>query len=321
MSVVVRNLSKHFGRIKAVDDISFEVQPGEIIGLLGPNGAGKTTTVRIITGFLSATAGTVEVGGIDVAERPFEVRRMIGYLPEDNPLYADMDVVDYLGFIARLLDVPRSEISERVKSMVQAFALNDVKHLDIGQLSKGYRQRVGLAQAMIHDPRILILDEPTNGLDPNQILAFRDYLRQIASEKAIMLSTHTLPEVQALCNRVIIIDKGSILADAAISELQKKFQGGHKFFVGLDLPDGFTVEMVQRHLECLESVQVVLPLTQDEGSDTTKGFYIEASRDANLRKQIFQLCFEHGWTLVHLHRGRVQIEDIFHQLTTGQPES
>jgi ABC-2 type transport system ATP-binding protein len=320
MSVVVRNLSKYFGPIKAVDGISFEVQPGEIIGLLGPNGAGKTTTVRIITGFLSPSDGVVEVNRLNVADHPFEVRRMIGYLPEDNPLYSDMDVIDYLEFIARLLDVPGNEVPGRVRAVVSAFALDDVKHLDIGQLSKGYRQRVGLAQAMIHDPQILVLDEPTNGLDPNQILAFRNYLRQVARDKVVILSTHTLPEVQALCNRVIIIDKGKILADSLISELQKKFQGGHKFFVGLDLPDGFTVDMVQRHLECLESVQVVLPLTQDEGGDKTKGFYIEAGRDINLRKQIFQLCFEHGWTLVHLHRGRVQIEDIFHQLTEGQSE-
>jgi ABC-2 type transport system ATP-binding protein len=305
--------------VKAVDDFSFEVRPGEIVGLLGPNGAGKSTTVRIVTGFLSATSGSVEVFGNDVAKYPNEVRRIIGYLPEDNPLYPDMDVLDYLEFTAQLKNVSKANIAARVKEVVGMFGLGQVKHLDIGKLSKGYRQRVGLAQTMVHDPPVLIFDEPTNGLDPNQVLEFREFIGKMGGEKVVIISTHILPEVEALCSRAIIIGKGKILADAPISHLQQKYEGRQEFFLELETPESWTSESVQRKLEDLENVEAVALLSSPDGK-RTKTFFIESKRDIDIRRQLFRVCVEYGWTLVDLHRGRVQIEDVFHQLTTAQSE-
>ncbi|MFN0158976.1 MAG: ATP-binding cassette domain-containing protein [Bacteroidota bacterium] len=317
MSVVVTSLTKYYGTTKAVDNLSFTVQPGQIVGLLGPNGAGKTTVARMITGFLTPSGGSVEVYGKNIQEDPDEVRKLIGYLPEDNPLYPDMDVIEYLEFIARLQNVPGKMIPRRIKAVVETFDLQGVKHFEIGRLSKGYRQRVGLAQAMLHLPQVLILDEPTNGLDPNQILEFRQHIRQVGKEKAVILSTHTLSEVQAVCDRVIIIDHGKKLADSSISDLTLQFEGMQKFFIGIDLPDPYDPERTERMLRTLEGVVLVSPLSQQEDGERTKGFYIEARREGNLRRQLFHLCVNEGWVLVHVHRGRVQIEDIFHRITTG----
>lgn len=318
MSVVVTSLTKYYGTTRAVENLSFKVQPGEIVGLLGPNGAGKTTVARMITGFLSPSSGSVEVHGKDVQKDPYEVRKLIGYLPEDNPLYPDMDVIEYLEFIARLQEVPGKIIPRRIKAVVEAFDLQTVKHVEIGKLSKGYRQRVGLAQAMLHLPQVLILDEPTNGLDPNQILEFRQHIRQVGKEKTVILSTHTLSEVQAVCDRVIIIDHGKKLADSAIGDLSLQFEGMQKFFVGIDLPDGYDTEKAERLMRALDGVVLVSPLSQHEEGERTKGFYVESRREGNMRRQLFALCVQEGWVLVHLHRGRVQIEDIFHRITTGQ---
>lgn len=314
MSVVVKHLSKQYGHVRAVDDFSFEVRPGEIIGLLGPNGAGKTTTARVITGFLTPTAGTVEVHGKNVATHPNDVRRMIGYLPEDNPLYPEMDVIDYLEFIGRLQRIPNSQLRGRVREVLGMFGLDRVKHLPIGSLSKGFRQRVGLAQTMVHDPKVLIFDEPTNGLDPNQVIEFREFISKIGHEKTVILSTHILGEVEALCSRVIIIGKGKLLEDAPIEHLQQKFQGRQEVFVELETADGWTLTSVQKKLESLDQVVAVASLSRD--GERTKTFFIESLREADIRRQIFRLCVDNGWTLIDLHRGRVQIEDVFHQLTT-----
>lgn len=318
MSVVVSSLTKYYGSTRAVENLSFRVETGEIVGLLGPNGAGKTTIARILTGFLTPSSGTVEVHGQDIRRDPFEVRRMIGYLPEDNPLYPDMDVIDYLEFIAELQEVPRKVIPRRVKSVIETFSLQGVKHMEIGRLSKGFKQRVGIAQAMIHLPQLIILDEPTNGLDPNQILEFRQYIRQMGKEKTIILSTHTLSEVQAVCDRVIIVDKGKKLVDSPLHDLSRQYEGMQRFFVGIDLPDGVLPEQAEGMLKKLDDVALVSPLAHHEGGEHTKGFYIECRRDGNIRNQIFSLCVDQGWVLVHLHRGRLQIEDIFHRITTGQ---
>src|SRR5713101_7252377 len=204
MSILVGNLSKLYGDAKAVDDISFEVHSGEILGFLGPNGAGKTTSMRIITCFLTPTTGKVKVEGMDVIEESLEVRRVVGYLPEQNPLYLDMNVVEYLEYAAQLQGVAKSIIPRRIREMVDVCGLGEMKHKDIGQLSKGFRQRVGLAAAMIHDPRVLIMDEPTSGLDPNQIVEIRSLIQNLGKQKTVVLSTHILPEVQATCNRVVI---------------------------------------------------------------------------------------------------------------------
>ena len=217
MSIIVTNLTKSYGSVKAVDDISFEVHHGEIVGFLGPNGAGKTTTMRMLTSFLSPTSGSVSIEGKDIKEFSLETRKLIGYLPEQNPLYHDMNVMDYLEFTARLQGVPKTNTAKKVREMIGVCGLSTVKHMDIGQLSKGYRQRVGLAQAMIHDPKILIMDEPTSGLDPNQIVEIRNLIRQLGREKTVILSTHILPEVQATCNRVLIISHGKIVADGTPS--------------------------------------------------------------------------------------------------------
>ena len=317
MSIVVKNLTKYFGKTKAVDNLSFEVEPGEIIGFLGPNGAGKTTTARMITGYLAPTSGTIEIHGKDIQKDPYEARKMIGYLPEENPLYPDMDVVDYLDFIARLQGVNPKNILRSIKEVVKIFQLQDVKHLDIGQVSKGYRQRVGLAQAVIHDPPVLILDEPTNGLDPNQVVEFRNFIRNLAKRKTVILSTHALAEVQALCSRVIIIGKGRILADASIEELERKFKGREGFLVEVSPNDSVTVEIVQRYLESVENIEAVASLSTSDEHETMK-FYIESQGNRDIRRQLFNLCVEKRWTLLDMHRQRVRIEDIFQQLTMGK---
>jgi ABC-2 type transport system ATP-binding protein len=271
----------------------------------------------MITGYLRPSNGTVEVDGLNVREHLMEVRQTIGYLPEENPLYPDMDALDYLELIAQLQNVPPKSIAQRIKDVVRIFALSDVKHLAIGQLSKGYRQRVGLAQAVIHDPPVLILDEPTNGLDPNQTLEFRNYISELSRTKTIILSTHALSEVQALCNRVIVIGKGRILADASLAELEKKYRGREGLLLEFERNDSCTVESVQKHLEALAGVEAYAPLAMNDGDPTIR-FFIETQKNVDIRKSIYALAIAQGWQLLDLHKQRVRIEDIFHQLTTGR---
>ncbi|MCB0751429.1 MAG: ATP-binding cassette domain-containing protein, partial [Ignavibacteriae bacterium] len=225
MSVSVTNLTKKYQTQRAVDNISFEVKTGEVLGFLGPNGAGKTTTMKIITGFMAPSDGDAKVNGVSVLENPEQVKRSIGYLPASNPLYQDMPVLEYLHFIAELQNVPKNKIQDRIAQMVKVCGLNVEKHKKISELSKGYKQRVGLAQAMIHDPEILILDEPTTGLDPNQIVEIRNLIREIGREKTVILSTHILPEVEATCDRILIINDGKIVADGTSESLRKQAQG------------------------------------------------------------------------------------------------
>ena len=225
MSIIVENLTKQYGPQKAVDDISFKVDTGEILGFLGPNGAGKTTTMKIITCFMAPTNGDVKVNDVSIHSNQEEIKRKIGYLPENNPLYYDMPVLEYLDFVGELQGIEKNKIQNRIAEMVHVCGLNDEKHKKIGELSKGYRQRVGLAQAMIHDPEILILDEPTTGLDPNQIIEIRKLIRHIGKEKTVILSTHILPEVEATCDRILIINKGKIVADGTSETLRKQAQG------------------------------------------------------------------------------------------------
>ncbi|HZY09693.1 MAG TPA: ATP-binding cassette domain-containing protein [Bacteroidota bacterium] len=316
MSVVVKHLTKYFGQVKAVDNITFKIDPGEVVGFLGPNGAGKTTSIRIITGFLKPTSGTVEVNGLNVQKNPYQVHRLIGYLPEENPLYPDMDIIDYLDFIAKIQDVPKRNIPDRIRAVLDTFQLQEMKHIDIGALSKGYRQRVGLAQSMIHDPQILMLDEPTNGLDPNQILEFRRFVKELKGDKTIILSTHALSEVQALCDRVIIIGRGKIIEDTSIHDLQRKFEGRLGFLVELESPNGSSIEEVQEYLENLSAIEAVAALSGNEDGDKILKFYIESRNDADIRKEIFQLCVDRNLVLLDLHRQHLRMEDIFHQLTT-----
>ena len=312
MSILVDHLSKLYGSAKAVDDISFEVHSGEILGFLGPNGAGKTTTMRMITCYLTPSAGSVKVEGRDVRTDSLEVRRLIGYLPEANPLYLDMNVLEYLEYAAQLQGVPKQQIPRRVKEMVGVCVLGEMKHKDIGQLSKGYRQRVGLAAAMIHDPKVLILDEPTSGLDPNQIVEIRSLIKQIGKQKTVVLSTHILPEVQATCNRVIIINRGKIVADGPIEDLQRSLHGGERVVLEVEVHDGLTFDMVSILVKSIPSVDTVSLLDERNG---TKKFSVETSRAIDIRKDLFQLCVQKGWGLLELHREQTSLEDIFRELT------
>ncbi|MBI4547627.1 MAG: ATP-binding cassette domain-containing protein [Ignavibacteriae bacterium] len=317
MSILVNNLSKFYADTRAVDDISFEVHSGEILGFLGPNGAGKTTTMRVITCYLSPSAGTVKVEGRDIQTESLEVRKVVGYLPEQNPLYLDMNVLEYLEYAAQLQGVSNSLIPRRMREMVDVCGLDEMKHKDIGQLSKGYRQRVGLAAAMIHDPKVLILDEPTSGLDPNQIVEIRSLIQSLGKEKTVILSTHILPEVQATCNRVIIINRGKIVADGPIADLQRSLHGGEKIVMEVEVPDGQSFEMVSLQVKTIPAVKTVSLIDESNG---VKKFSIETSIAIDVRKALYLLCVEKGWGLLELHREQTSLEEIFRELTTDSEQ-
>src|SRR5690554_477013 len=233
MNICVKNVTKTYGAQKALDDLSFEVKTGEILGFLGPNGAGKTTTMKAITCYITPNKGDILLGGESVNKSPDKVKRKIGYLPENNPLYLDMPVIDYLNFIGKLQGVSNDNIEAQVKKMVKICGLDLEKHKKIGELSKGYRQRVGLAQALIHDPEVLILDEPTTGLDPNQIIEIRELIKEIGKEKTVILSSHILAEVEATCDRILIIHNGKIVAHGTAEELRRQAHGDELLLIGL----------------------------------------------------------------------------------------
>ena len=254
MDIVIENLTKRYGVQKAVDNISLKVATGEILGFLGPNGAGKTTTMKIITSFITADEGEVYIGGKSLRENPLEIKRHIGYLPENNPLYQEMPVMDYLEFCALLNNIEKHRVAGRIAEMVRITGLNNEKHKKISELSKGYRQRVGLAQAMIHDPEILILDEPTSGLDPNQIAEIRRLIRELGREKTVILSTHILPEVEATCDRIFIINKGKLVADGTAESLRQKAQGSDILRVRIEDGD---INQIFTALQSLKAVSMV----------------------------------------------------------------
>jgi ABC-2 type transport system ATP-binding protein len=304
----VRNLTKVYDQTVAVSDISFNVDKGEIIGFLGPNGAGKTTTMKIITCFMPPTSGDVAVAGMDVLENSLEVRRKIGYLPEQNPLYNDLDVIEYLKFVAELRGIPKDQMDSRIRKMVEVCGLKSVIGRNIGELSKGFRQRVGLAQAMIHDPQILILDEPTSGLDPNQIVEIRNLIKEIGKEKTVILSTHILSEVQATCNRAIIIDRGKIVADGSLEDLQAAFHGLEKISIQVKAPkDGVA--------EKLRAIDYVKKVDEGTAADEIRSFTLEVEKGHDLREQIYDLSVKEGWKLLELHREVTTLEDVFRELT------
>lgn len=315
MSIAVRNLTKYYGQEKAVDDITFDVKTGEILGFLGPNGAGKTTTMKIITCYMPQSSGKVEVDGLDTLERSLEVRRKIGYLPEHNPLYLDMNVLEYLEFCAQLHGLKNGVLSQRLKEMVDVCGLGDVRHKDIGELSKGYRQRVGLAQAMIHDPEVLILDEPTSGLDPNQIVEIRKLIRQLGRAKTVILSTHILPEVQATCDRVIIIHEGKIVADGSPEQLQQQFQGAEMLMIELKADVGNAMTDILPKLQSLNHVERVELLS----SDTNKHrFILHTAKGSDIREEVFNKSVAERWALLELSRRSTSLEEVFHKLTRAE---
>lgn len=306
MDIRIQHLTKRYGAQTAVNNIDFEVKTGEILGFLGPNGAGKTTTMKMIAGYLSPDAGDIQIGGQSILEH--DMRRHIGYLPENNPLYLDMPVMDYLEYCAALHGVPRAETPARIRKMVALCGLNVEKHKRIGELSKGYRQRTGLAQAMIHDPEILILDEPTTGLDPNQIVEIRKLIRDIGKEKTVILSTHILPEVEATCDRILIINRGHIAADGTADMLRKQAQGRQVLHVRIEGASSF--EEMLRALQALPGVEVV------EMPDAGAGrFELQCLPDAQTAREVFQLCVRRQWILTELVPFETKLEDVFRNLT------
>ena len=307
--IEVENLTKRYGPTLAVSDVSFQVQKGEILGFLGPNGAGKTTTMRIITGFLSPSAGSVRVAGIDVAESPIDAKRHIGYLPENPPVYTDMTVNEYLTFVGRIKGVARSELKQRVGEVSEKCAVTDVQHRQIGKLSKGYRQRVGLAQALIHNTDILILDEPTAGLDPKQIIETRELIKGLAGQHTVILSTHILPEVSKTCQRVVVISKGSVVAMGAPEELTARLQGYGSVLVTVDGP----AAEIMGKLQTMPGVNLVEPVDA-AGARVTLEVHTEKNKD--VRAEMARAIVGAGWGLLELKSSGMSLEDIFLKLTT-----
>lgn len=309
MDINIENLTKTYGVQKAVDNISFKVNTGEILGFLGPNGAGKTTTMKIITNYLAANAGEVVIGGKSIKEDADEIKKHIGYLPENNPLYYDMPVIDYLAFCAEIQGIKKEKIPNRVIEMIRLTGLDREKHKKIGELSKGYQQRVGLAQAMIHDPDILILDEPTTGLDPNQIVEIRKLIRELGREKTVILSTHILPEVEATCDRILIINNGKIVADGTSESLRKQASGREILYAKIEDGDAAAI---------LESLKTIPSVSLVDFADRNKNkFEIQSYPEQSSKRDIFKMCVEQNWVLTELVPSETKLEDIFRNLTTN----
>jgi ABC-2 type transport system ATP-binding protein len=314
--VEARSLQKLYGSTHAVDGISFKVSRGEVVGFLGPNGAGKSTTMKMLTGYLRPTAGQALVGGIDVEEDPLAAKRMIGYLPENAPLYDDMMVADFLEFIADLRGIKGATRRERLRTVCDRCGLDGVLGKNIGHLSKGYRQRVGLAQAIVHDPDLLVLDEPTAGLDPNQIVEIRELIKALGREKTVILSTHILPEVQATCRRILIINNGKVVADAAPETLTEG--GGTVIHVVVKGRNGSAVDEPSVR-SILANVQGVGTVEAFDGEGPgTLGFRIRSSGTHDPREAIFGAAVSSNFVLLDLHRERVSLEETFRHLTTGE---
>jgi ABC-2 type transport system ATP-binding protein len=302
MSIKVKQLTKIYGIQKAVDDVSFEVSEGEILGFLGPNGAGKSTTMKITTGYLPPTSGTVEVCGYDVTQSPIKVQQNIGYLPEHNPLYLDMFVHEFLQFVGSIHGLKGKFLRERIKEMVDLCGLVVEQNKKIGTLSKGYRQRVGLAQALIHDPKVLILDEPTTGLDPNQIIEIRNLIKNISKHKTVIFSTHIMQEVQALCSRVIIINKGKIVADNEVNKISG--EEVKQKILSVEFSEAIELDQL-KGIEGVEDAQEVSP----------GNYLIATSIDIDIRPKVFQFASENQKVLLGMKLEEHTLEDAFRQLT------
>jgi len=301
MSIIVSNITKVYGEQKALNDVSFEVNSGEIVGFLGPNGAGKSTMMKILTCFIPQTSGTASVCGFDVVEQSLEVRKNVGYLPEHNPLYLDMYVKEYLEFIGGLHHL--KNINSRIAEMIEMTGLQVEQKKKIGALSKGYRQRVGLAQALIHDPKVLILDEPTTGLDPNQLEEIRNLIIQVGKQKTVMLSTHIMQEVEAVCDRVIIVNNGQIVANDKTSIIQKT-QTQNKQFITVE----FDKETSRNSLKTISGVY-------DAKNINGNSWQIEVHSDKDIRTDIFQFAVKSGLAVLTLHKEEQRLEDVFKHLT------
>ncbi len=307
--IEVQQLTKRYGPTLAVSGISFEVRKGEVLGFLGPNGAGKTTTMRVITGYLPPTSGTVTVSGHDVVEESIEARRHIGYLPETPPVYTDMRVSEYLAFVGRIKGVPRRDLKRRINEVSEKCAITDVQSRQVGKLSKGYRQRVGLAQALIHNPDVLVLDEPTAGLDPKQIIETRDLIRSLAGQHTVVLSTHILPEVSKTCERVVVINAGKVVAVGTPDDLTRRLQG---FETVLLTAEGPRDEVKAR----LERVEGVTMIEERDVADGRVTYEVHADKENDVRAELARAVVESQWRLIELRSSGLSLEDVFLKLTT-----
>jgi ABC-2 type transport system ATP-binding protein len=312
--IKVEGLTKRYARNIAVDNISFEVEKGQVVGFLGPNGAGKTTTMRVLTCFMPPTSGTASVAGFDVQENPMEVKRRIGYLPETPPLYPDMEVIEYLDFVGRIKGINTADLPKRISDVTEKCAIGDVQKKLIGKLSKGYRQRVGLAQAILHNPDVLILDEPTSGLDPHQIIETRDLIKGLAGAHTIILSTHILPEVEQICEKVIIIAKGKVVATDSVENLTSRLRGSETVSVEVIASDN---SGVQTRLEQVAGVSRVI---YKESRDGRLHFTVESLEGRHIRPGLARAVIEAGWNLNELHGMALSLEEIFLELTSAHKE-
>jgi ABC-2 type transport system ATP-binding protein len=313
LMIQVENLTKIYGATRAVDDVTFNVRKGEVLGFLGPNGAGKSTTMKMLTCFLAPTDGRAKVAGFDVFEDSLSVRKHLGYLPEDTPLYKDMTVLEYLQFAAAMRGMSSARSEKRIKEIGGRCGLREVAGKLIGELSRGYRQRAGLAQAMLDDPDILILDEPTSGLDPNQIVEIRQLIKEVGKEKTVILSTHILPEVQATCSRMLIISSGKLVADGTPDELRAREKGSrYRLMVETN---GATQDAIKAKLA---GIKGVTRCDTTAGEDGALAFTLDAAGDEDLRKVLFRAAVDNKWTLLELHREAASLETVFRNLTTHE---
>ncbi|MGH9148140.1 MAG: ABC transporter ATP-binding protein [Vicinamibacterales bacterium] len=313
--IEVQHLTKRYGRVTAVDDVSFKVERGEILGFLGPNGAGKTTTMRVITGYIPATEGRTVVAGFDVFQQPLEAKRRTGYLPETPPLYPEMTVQEYLSFVARIKGVAPTDRTAQVKRVMERTRIDDMATRHCGKLSKGYRQRVGLAQAILHNPDVLVLDEPTAGLDPKQIIETRQLIKELAGTHTIILSTHILPEVAQTCQRVVIINKGRVVAIDTPANLTARLRGSETMFVQLDAGGADVAPVLGR-------VPGVTRVTVSDRRDSITGYEIESVQGQDVRRELARAVVTNNWGLLELRPMRMSLEEIFLSLTTEEtPEA
>ena len=309
LTIQIKGVSKSFGANRAVQGLTFDVRQGEVVGFLGPNGSGKTTTMRLLTSFYTPDSGSILINGLDTEEYDLETRSSIGYLPENNPLYEDLLVKEYLEFVADLRSMSSQEKRRNLDRTVVETGLTDVYYRPISELSKGYHQRVGLAQAILHRPSILILDEPTEGLDPNQRIGYRELVRTLGEDRTVLLSTHVMQEVETTCERVLLINKGRLLADSPVPELLRRARGVRSVIVEVQ---GNEVETGLKRLPDVESVERLEPV------DGRKRYSISSSGDEDLRPHIFRLAKQRDWVLWELREETARLEDVFHSLTTEQ---
>jgi ABC-2 type transport system ATP-binding protein len=309
--IEVRHVTKRYGPVAAVSDVSFRVEAGQILGFLGPNGAGKTTTMRVLTGYLPPTDGTATVAGFDVLEEPIEVKRRTGYLPETPPLYPDMTVREYLTFVARINGLAGAERGRRIDRVMERTSVGDVADRHCAKLSKGYRQRVGLAQAILHNPAVLILDEPTAGLDPKQIIETRELIKELAGDHTIILSTHILPEVAQTCERVVIINKGRVVAEDSPDNLTGRLHGAVTVQLQVDTAGADPTA-------ALQAVPGVLSVSVGDRGNDGRTVEVQSAQDADVRRDLANAIVSSGWGLLEMRRARLSLEEIFLQLTTAE---